>query len=241
MRVSSYNPQNRYRRRNSERFTAFMVVFVILALSFAFGYWIGKQRAGQGERAFKRQVEELLNEREVLQDSVTELRAEAQTAMARYDQLQETYEEILPEGPLRDLTALLKQQLDEGRSAERLEFLIRSARPPRNCTEPETKRFVVSSPAYDGPKSKIVLAEGLLEISGSGQSAVNADGQPEAWYDPAKKLSIEFAVKDEQTKVKSGVLPLRHSVVVGDREYRITIAEGARSFAKATYDSCDYP
>lgn len=241
MRVSSYNPQNRYRKRSSERMVAFLVVFGILVLAFGFGFWVGKQKVGQGERSLKRQLETVLDERETLQDTVTELRVEAQTATTRYDQLQATYEEILPEGPLRDLTALLKQQLDEGRSAERLAFLIRSARPPRNCTEPETKRFVVSSPAYDGPKSKISLANGALEISGSGQSAVNSNGQPEAWYDPSKRLKIEFAAKGEKPFVKSGVLPLRHSIVVENREYRISIAEGARSFAKATFDSCDYP
>ena len=240
MRVSSYNPQNRYRQRNSERVTAFLVVLGILALAFMLGFWIGKQNAGQQERSLQKQVDDLLNQREALQDEVTELRAHAQTADTRYEQLQETYEEILPEGPLRDLTALLKQQLDEGRSPDRLEFLIRSARPPRNCSEPETKRFVVNSPAYDGPESVISLAEGALKVSGSGQSAVNAEGLPEAWYDPSKKVTISF-VAEGVKKSKSGVLPLRHSLVVGDREYRITVASGAQSFAKVTFDSCDYP
>lgn len=240
MRVSSYNPQNRYRQRNSERMAAFLVVFGILALAFILGFWVGGQNAGQQERSLMAQVDDLLNQRESLQDEVTELRAETQTAQTRYEQLQETYEEILPEGPLRELTALLKQQLDEGRSPDRLEFLIRSARPPRNCTEPETKRFVVSTPAYDGPESTISLADGDLLVSGSGQSAVNTNGLPEAWYDPSKKVTINFSANGEKS-TKSGVMPLRHSLVVGNREYRLTVASGAQSFAKVTFDSCDYP
>jgi len=241
MRLSSYNPQDRYRRRNSERMAGFMVVMAVLLIAFGLGFWLGGQHAGHQERSLKARNEALLTEREGLQDNITQARAEAQTAQMRYKQLQETYEDMLPEGPLRDLAALLKQQLDEGRSPERLEFLIRSARPPRNCSEPETKRFVVMSPAYDGPESQISLAEGSLIVKGKGRSAVNSTGQPEAWYDPSKKVTVEFIVDGELIKSKSGVMPLRHSVVVGNREYRLTVAEGARSFAKVTYDSCDYP
>jgi len=219
----------------------FMVVIGVLLLAFGLGFWLGGQNAGQQEWFLRTRNEALLSERETLQDSITQSRAEAQTAQARYKQLQEAYEDMLPEGPLRDLVALLKQQLDEGRSAERLEFLIRSARPPRNCSEPETKRFVVMSPAYDGPESQISLAEGALIVKGKGRSAVNASGQPEAWYDPSKEVVIDFIVDGALMKSKSGVMPLRHSVVVENREYRLNVAEGARSFAKVTYDSCDYP
>ena len=240
MRISSYNPQDRYRRRNSEQFLAFLIVISVIVLAFLLGVWFGKQRAMQIDKDVKTQLETALNEREELQDRVTALSAEAQTANSRYEQLQEEFAEILPEGPLRELSSLLKQQLDEGRSPERLSFLIRSARPPRNCTEPQTKRFVVSSPAYSGPDSSVSLAEGALIISGEGESSVNTNGKPEAWYDPSKGVKIQFAY-DGQVVPKSGVLPLRHSLVVANREYRITVAPGARSFAKVTFDSCDYP
>ena len=241
MRVSSYNPQSRYRRRNSERMSAFLVVLITLGIAFGLGFWMGGQNAGRQERVLKTEVEDLLNQRETLQDEVTEARAQAQTAQKRYEQLQATYEETLPEGPLRDLLVLLRQQIKEGRSPERLEFLIRSARPPRNCTEPETKRFILSTPAYDGPESRVSLASGALTIKGSGQSAVNAKGLPEAWFDPSKTVKIQFLAKEGESRTKSGVLPVRHSMVLQGREYRITVAEGARSFAKVTFDSCDYP
>lgn len=241
MRLSSYNPQDRYRRRHSERMAGLLVVLLILFLAFGLGFWFGGQNADQHGKMMKTRYEALLTESQGVQDRLTSVRAEAQTAQMRYQQLQQTYEEMLPEGPLRDLVALLKQQLDEGRSPERLEFLIRSARPPRNCTEPETKRFVVMSPAYDGPESQVTLAEGALVIKGKGLSAVNAQGQAEAWYDPSKQITIDFVVNGQLEKAKSAVMPLRHSVVVGNREYRLTVVEGARSFAKVTYDSCDYP
>ncbi len=241
MRLNSYNPQNRYQRRNSERRIAFISVVIMICVAFGTGLYLGKQNAGQQEKAYKKQLDESLLEREVLQNTMTELRAETQTALTRYEQLQETYNEILPEGPLRELTAMLKQQLDEGKSPERLGFLIRSARPPRGCTEPETKRFVVSTPSYDGSDSQISVANGALVIKGAGQSAMSTEGKAEAWYDPAKSIKIDFIANGETVASKDSAMPIRHSIIVDDREYRITIAEGARSFAKVTFDSCDYP
>ncbi len=239
--MSSYNIQNRYRRRNNERFAAFLFVFIILIVSFGLGFWIGGQAAHHNNRALESRLQEVTVERDTLQSTVTELRAETQTAQARYQQLQQTYKEVLPEGPLRDLVTMLKQQLDEGRDPERLSFLIRSARPPRNCTEPETKRFVVSTPAYEGPDSQISIAEGALIITAHGISAMNASGHAEAWYDPTKAVDVEFTTPEGIKEKKTGMFPMNHSVVVENREYRLTIGEGARSFAKVTFDSCDYP
>lgn len=241
MRLSSYNPQDRYKRKANERLAAFLVVLGVLALAFMIGFWLGKQAAGHQNVYLKKQVAELNAEQQELQETLTTLRAESQTAVARYEQLQETYQEILPEGPMQELVALLKQQLDEGRDPSRLAFLIRSARPPRNCTEPETKRFVVSTPAYQGPDSTISIADGDLIITGNGESAVNAEGKPEAWYDPSKKVSIGFQPRGGTKEVKSGIMPIKYSVVVGAREYRLNVTEGARSFAKVAFDSCDYP
>lgn len=241
MRMSSYSLQDRYRRRSNERVAALIVVLIVVCMSFAMGFFIGQQASRQNNAFLKSEVDKLGKERETLQDSITELRAETQTAVARYDQLQKTYEEVLPEGPLRDLTTMLKAQLDEGRDPERLAFLIRSARPPKNCTEPEVKRFVASTPAYTGPDSEISIADGALIVKGTGVSAMNASGQPEAWYDPSQKVTLEFIGEGGVKEQKSGIMPMNHSIVVGNREYRLAVSEGARSFIKVTFDSCDYP
>ena len=240
MRVSSYNPRDRYKRKNSEQILAFGIVFAVLLLAFGLGYLLGINSHDQNSLATERQNEELLNQREQLQDQVTALSAEIQTLQARIEQQQESFDETLPEGPLRELVPLLKEQLEEGKDPERLAFMLRSARAPRNCTEPATKRFVVSTPAYDGPVSEVRLEEGALVITGKGRSAINVEGQAEAWYDPSKSVEITFQTAEGVQK-KSGPLPLRHSVVVNAREYWITIASGAQSFAKIAYDSCDYP
>ena len=240
MRVSSYNPRDRYKRKSSEQMLAFGVVLFILFLAFAVGFFVGSSNSTQSGEAAIKQNEELLNQREELQDQVTALSAEIQTLQTRIEQQESEFKEAMPEGPLRELVSLLKKSLDEGKDPQRLAFMLQSGRAPRNCTEPDTKRFVVSTPAYEGPVSEVSLEEGALVVTGKGRSSSNEEGQPEAWYDPTKMVEVQFKTAEGQ-KTKKGTLPIRHSIVVNDREYRLTIARGAQSFAKIVYDSCDYP
>ena len=86
----------------------------------------------------------------------------------------------------------------------------------------------------------VSVADDLVLVSGTGVSAKNTKGQPEAWYDPAQQVTVRFK-NGEVAETKKGILPLRHSIIVNNREYRFTVEEGSRSFAKVVYDSCAYP
>lgn len=241
MSFSSYDPHTRYRRRSLNRVVNFCVASAFLFAVGALGFWIGQQAQSQEVGALKEQVEEARSQTSETEAVLMELRTEAQTATMKYEQLKGEVEEQVPDGPMRELVDLVRKQLEEGMDPQRLSFVIRSARPPRNCSEPETRRFVISTPAYKGSDSKVEIAEAGLSIKGSGISVKNEDGKPEAWYDPAKTVEISFAVAGGEASVKKGVMPIRHSIVAGAREYRLSIEEAARSFAKVTFDSCDYP
>ncbi len=240
MTLRSYNPHTRYKERAAQRFTAFLGYIALILVSILIGFWVGKQYAASNVIALKDKVETLQQERDLLQSNATELSAAAQTANMRYEQLQEEVESIIPKGPMQNLVTLVGEQLKQGADPERLSFVIRSARPPTGCVEPEIKRFVVSTPAYNGPKSAAIIADGLIEIYGSGSSAKNDKKLAEAWYDPAKKVKINFK-HNNKTEVKTGTLPMRYSIVAGDREYRFTLEPGAKSFVKVVFDSCNYP
>jgi len=240
MTLSSYNPHNRYRERAMQRMTNMISMLIVIALSACVGFWIGKQYGVEQNISLKDSVEELTKERNLLQGNVTELRAEAQTANTRYEQIKAEYNAILPEGPMQDLTRLVKEQLDQGMAPERLAFVVKSARPPTGCTDPETKRFVVSTPNYAGSDSSVSVADGGVIIKANGVSASSKDGKAEAWFDPAQSVTVTFTTQ-EGTETKKGVFPIRHSVVTAGREYRFTIEEGAKSFAKVVFDSCAYP
>lgn len=125
--------------------------------------------------------------------------------------------------------------------AKRLESVLLSARPPQNCSDAQDKRFIVKTPVYKGPNSKAALAGNIVVISGTGVSAKNAQGKKEAWFDSGQPVTLTFKVKNSRAHKKTGVLPLYHSVVVENKEYRFTLTEGEKSFVKVTYDHCDYP
>jgi hypothetical protein len=241
MSLNYYNPKDRYRQRHLQRMSGFLVVFGVMLCAGIVGYYFGKERANQDAIFLRKQVAGYTDERNAMQDMITELRTEARTATMRFEELEKTYKTAVPEGPTGDLLALVNKQLAEGMDPQRLAFLIRSARPPRNCTDPETQRFIVSTPLYTGTESKANIAQGGIYIKASGLSAKNEKGDKEAWYDASKAVNLEFITKDGRTEKKAGVMPLSHSIVLGGREYRFTVSEGARSFAKVTFDSCDYP
>lgn len=241
MELNTYNPHSRYRERASQRVANIVSFLLIIGMSVGVGIWMGRQFGAESVISLKKQNKTLTQEVEELQTTLTDLRAEAQTANTRYEQLRAEYNAAVPEGPMQDLLKLVKQQLDDGMEPSRLAFLLRSARPPTDCTEPDSKRFIVSTPTYKGEHSAVSIADGAVTVFGSGASAKNAKGDPEAWYDPAQNVTIHFKNAKGEMEKKTGTLPLRHSVVVDDREYRFTIEEGSRSFARAVFDSCAYP
>lgn len=240
MSFSSYDPHTRYRRRSIDRFVNFIVVLAFLFGSGAVGFWLGQQGSSQQVSSLQQRLEEAEMQKSETEAVLMELRTEAQTATLKYEQLQSDVEQQVPEA-MQGLVDLVRKQLEEGMDPDRLSFVIRSARPPRNCSEPETRRFVISTPAYQGSESSVEITEAGIQVSGKGVSVNNKDGKPEAWYDPAKQVSISFKLNGAEEKLKTGVMPIRHSLVSGAREYRFSVEEAARSFAKVTFDSCDYP
>ncbi len=242
MSFGRYNPRKRYlerdRKRNNAMITSAIVLLVVTTISF----WMGRQHASFQVNSLKRELQESQKRTNDIQDEITKLRAETQTATSRYDQLQTQYQQDLPEnGPIRELVELVRKQINDGMSAERLAFVIRSARPPRNCSDPASKRFMVKTPAYSGPASAASFGEGAVLITAVGASSRSKEGQAQSWYDSSQPVTVTFKTSDGQPEQKTSVLPIQHSLIASGREYRFTLSEGEKSFMKVTFDSCDYP
>lgn len=236
-----YDPGGRYRRRAAEKRRKTMMFLIFLGIVFYAGYWLGGENMLSTQIAYKQQAEKLESERAGLEQRIMELSSEVQSTQMRYSQLEEQYQKEVPTGDLKILTDLARKQLDAGIKPDRLKFVISAARPPRNCTEPQSKRFVVKTPVYNGPDGTVSFGDGAITITGYGDSAVSATGQAEAWYDPGKQVKIVFTQIGGKKTVKEGLLPIQHSMVVGNKEYRFTVAAGERSFINVTGDNCDYP
>jgi hypothetical protein len=231
----------RSRRRNAQRNRRIMMVLCLIGGICAMCYWWGGERERTSQMAYKEQAMQLQKQHEETEAVITGLRSDVQSTTVRYKQLEQKYLQEVPQGTFKTLTDLVKKQLDSGIKPERLQLAIETARPPKHCTEPVVKRFVVKTPVYSGPQGAVAFGNGVVTVGGEGEASVNAQGKAEAWYDPGKQVKVTFSEIGGKRTVKDGLLPIMHTMVVGNKEYRFTIAAGERSFMSVTSDSCDYP
>jgi hypothetical protein len=239
MSFISQDPGGRYRRRAAETRRRVFTSAVVIGTLCGIAYWLGGENVKSGEAAYKQQAQKLQEERGALDQEMTSLRSEVQSTQVRYQQLEAKYQQDAPTGTFKQLTDIVKKQLDSGIKPERLLSVIQSVRPPKNCTEPATKRFVMQTPVYKGPHGNVTFGNGAITISGEGEPAVSQSGSEEAWYDPGKPVTISFVQTGGKETVRKGLLPIEYSTVIANKEYRFTVAAGERSFISVTSDSCD--
>lgn len=242
MTFGHYDIGGRYNRRKQERNARLMVSLAVYAVIALSGFWLGKHVAESDTRALTTSLDSIQVQYESLENELMAVRADLNTAQVRYQDLKSYYANLLPqEGPLPAILEQAKTQLEQGVEGKRLLYVLKTASPPEDCTDPETRRIVVRTPIYNGGDSTTTIADGLVQITASGQSAQNKNRQPEAWYDPAQPVEVQFSLPDNGSKKAQGVMPLRDTLIFGNREYRFHFSKGAKSFMKITYDSCSYP
>lgn len=249
MSLNYYDPSSRYKNRSRRRVMSYVVIAFYAFLFGTTGYYLRQIFHEESAKSQSAQLDKTVAENEDLQQQIMELKADLQFSVTSYEQLKRRFDEELPEeGKLRELLDLLRQQLDNGMEADRLSFLIRSSRPPSNCTDPVLKRLIVSTPKYKGEKSLAVADDvhgsdngNVVKVWGAGKSARSEKGAREAWFDSSRSVTVYFENAEGKTEKREGLLPIRHSVVSGVREFRFSIETGSKGFAKVSYDVCDYP
>ncbi len=243
--VSRYDPRTRYRQRAQQRLSTFAAFGLMAFVCGVIGYGVGYQTPRFQVAAVQRQLSTVEAERDQLQQTVTHLMADSHSATVKYQQIEEQLQSELPaEGPMKDIVAQIRGQLQAGVPANRLAELIKTLSPPKNCVDSETRRFIVQTPNAKSSDSGVVLGGGAITIKAMGDSARGKDGAVETWYDPSRPVQLVFSwVESGETKTieRKNNLPISQVIVVGNREYRMTFAEGVKSYMKLSYDSCDYP
>jgi len=236
--------ESRLRQRRRRRLAILKWVFVLGALLFAgyYAYETGSALAQQEVRDLRREIDRLRGSVAELTNAREELAREVEAARDREEQWAERYRRDVPTGETKELFALVQDRLSSGVPADRLAFVIGATSTAASCDgRPETKRFIVPTPIYQGANDSVGFANSTIRITARGESAINRNGNPEAWFDPAKPITVTFASLGGKSSEVSGLLPLHHSVVKGENEYRFTIAAGNRGFVNVTGDRCDYP
>lgn len=241
MSYGLYDHHRRYRRRFWARLGKAGLWLALLGVIAGFSYLVGVEQLKSREGSMQEELANMVAARDKAEKRVQQLQQIAQTQEIRANELEIRLQREVPSGELAKLTELVARKLAEGVNPDRMAFVIEQTSNPRSCSRPETKRFVLPTPIYKGANSQVAFAEGAVTISGEGVPARNTGGNPEAWYDPAKPVKIQITDASGKVVDMEGVLPLERTLITADKEVRMTVAPGARSFVEVTGTICRFP
>lgn len=237
--------QSRYhdRRRKRWRLLRWLVVFGAIAALGAVSYRSGSELAAREVRRLEQEVDALTQQISVLQAQNAQLAGESGAARMRQQELQRRYDEEVPTGDARVLLDAVNARLAAGVGPDRLRFMLDAASERPACDgNPVTKRFLVRTPISSGANDSVGFAASALTVTAQGESATTERGAPEAWYDPAKPVTLVIAALGGARTEETGLLPLHKSVVHNGDEYRFTAtAAEQRGFLTVTADRCPLP
>ena len=214
-----------------------------LALVFWFGLEVGSARSEALVQALDARLAEL-DERERqagLRHAEAEQR-QADALTAAHRTIRELKEHV-PDGEFGALVDLLRTRMEGGVPMERLRFVVSQARAERQCREGvERRRFQPRLPSDVSPLQTAAFLDNRITVSATASPMTQADGTQGEGFDPAKPLEIRLLRIGGNLELVKGVLPLGHSVVDGNREYRFTFAPDAKSPGiEAVMQDCAYP
>lgn len=194
-----------------------------------------------------RQVESDAAAGVALMDGLIERIAELETALA-----QRPLSEIAPAaGPapaavpaeMQAVLDLVQAKLAAGVPLPRLLAAVDGTERERACGETaDSRRFVVQTAARrDEKNGSVTFADGGITVSAEGTVPEGGEGVARLRYDPTQPVTVRFAVGDGAPREVSGVLPLEHALVLGDREHLFTAEPGDPGFLRVTQKVCAYP
>ena len=228
--------QRRERKKRRQRLTIGLIKWsFLLGLVLAAGIYAWYT----GSSVARREVTELTMRSEALEAEVKTLQQQLGESRGREAVLAEQ----LPSTAEKQFLSLARERVDEGVALSRLEQVVSAASADQKCAgQPESKRFRVRTPTSDPGGSAASFDNATLTITAEGASAVDAEGRPEAWFDRGQPIAITILHVNGAVSRTEGMLPLTHSLAVGDTEYRFQVAEdNLKGFAVVSMDRCAYP
>lgn len=239
--------EDRIRARRRTRITLAVGKWALmLAVFCAIGYYAyetGTRLAMRDTVELRRQVADLTGRLAALEQEKADLQRNLSATAGQAEELRKRYESDVPTGAISELLRAIRAKLAAGVKPERIAGVLGAVENQRSCDDrPVSKRFVVRIGAQRPPNDSASFADRLITVSAAGSAANDAEGRPVAWYDPGKPLTVTFTRIGGESTAASGVLPLQHSVVLGDTEHRfVATASDTRGFLLVTSDSCKYP
>ncbi len=243
MSLGLHHQRTLERRRRRWRLVKWLLAVAAIAALGAVSYQAGSEFAKREVSRLRQEVDELSTEAASLRDENLKLQVQAEAAQRRSAEWQRRFETEVPKGRSGELLALVETQIEKGADPRRIAFMIEAAAKKQSCDgKPATRRFLVRTPIYAGANDSVSFAKNTVTVTGEGESATDASGRPEAWFDPAKPVNLQFVEPGGSRSEVAGLLPLYHSVVRGNSEYRFTIvAAEQRGFVNVTAERCAFP
>jgi hypothetical protein len=237
--------EDRRRRRQRARWAArrWLIAFAAIGAAGAYAYQTGSRLAARNVAALEQQVGRLDSTIAELGTRAAAQAAEIAAERSRVEDWRQRYAQDVPTGEAKALFEALQAKMAQGVTADRLRFVIERTENPRDCDQsPQVRRIAVQTPIAGGTRSgTAAFAGGSVAVVLAGVSARNTGGSPEAWFDPTQPVSARFSWPEGKTTEAAGPLPLRPSMVHGDREYRFSITAGRRGFAHVALQRCRFP
>ena len=230
-------------RRRRWALPLWLLAIVVLAVTALFGYQTGTIVA---ERETARQGVEIArldaaNGR--LELRTAELEAALVAVRRERNRWRARYRDQVPAGIRKELLAALDARLSDGFPPQRLKSYIAGAGAERDCgAKALTKRFLVRTPLTRGANATVSFSRNTITVTGSGRPFTDDRGKPEAWFDPAKPMTVWFTRTGGKSIEIAGRLPLHHVVTIGEAEHRFSVLEGdRRGFVDVTWERCPAP
>ena len=241
--LTTFGETRRSRRRQALLGTARLVA---VALAIAGGalasYQIGRSQSGIERPRFESDLSALQELNRLLSERAASAEQRAEAAITRAAKLQRSYDADVPQGQTRELLDLLQQRLKDGMPAVRLEFLLREARVERKCDPPsETKRLLVHTSVTPTPAATAGFAKNQITVSVEGAPQRKPDGRTDPIFDPQQPVTLHLLRIGRDVAKAEGRLPLSHSLVLGDREFRFTVKAADKGQAELIAQVCDFP
>ncbi|MCU0838344.1 MAG: hypothetical protein MUE49_06425 [Rhodospirillales bacterium] len=238
MALSGYS-----RRRRRGRFglvaLKWLAALAIVGIAAAFVYDFGRRQGAGDVRALAEQVDALGRDRDGIADENRRLTEALNQERQRLTELRQAYDRDVPQGAIRELNALIAERLAAGLSAAELRASVGAAEAALDCAGTlERKRLRVGTDTSATDNGLGSFGDGALTLKVSGLAARNAQGQPEAWFDPGKPVTVQVVRPGGRNERWSGPLPLHPLVRLGGNEYRFTIAADARGLIQVAMQHC---
>lgn len=241
MTLGRYDYERRYRRKLWSGAVKILLALGVVLLASLFSYQMGVEQLKARDAAMRKEVNDLSLRNADLELMMEQMKSAVSKAEAHVHEMEVRLRRDVPTGDRAILLESLTKRLEAGVNVDRLAFVVDHTENPRGCKGLEGKRFALATPIMKNKPRAISLAGGAVTLAGEGESARDADNNPESWFDPAQPVKITLTLLGGKTETLEGVLPQHRSVVANGEEYRFAFVAGARSFVEVSADKCPFP